>query len=409
MGFQDTSTTISLTAKLTAYGRQQLLANSSKIITHFALGDSDAYYGATLPLASGEVPSLAGNKAPNGNSSNGVIAGYAPKSLLYVNALGERKKLVQAGSTNVINSTELIGQTTLSASTTAVTATTIVQKVIDKADYETDSLVNLFYSLRLPITTADETLFTVTPSNKGGYADTSMSAISQSEILVLAVKNSEYGEMLDGRSIKIELTDTATTQFTIYSAYESTLTNDKVLDATYKEKSFNSTVLGGNIVFLFSDDIQRPNNDVTKSWATGHFATKPYSKGNKSKFNMKNDTITSTVSDKIVGIAFLDKGLIAITDPTIIANFDPTHANAVYTTVAYNSISTKVTQEVTCIIDRGEFGGTQNATFSKGDTTRISEVLLLDNANNIIAVAKTDRHIELTAQQFMALGIKITV
>lgn len=402
MGFNNNSTSINLTAKLTAFGRQQLLANSSKIITHFAFGDSDAYYGASQPLASGEVPASAGNLGTNGNTSNSIAQGYAPKSLIYYNSLGQRKKLVKEGSTNVVNNKLLLGQK-------SITSLLLTQDKVNRTDYETDSLVNLFYSFRLPLTTADDTLFTTTPSAKGGYADTAMSGLAQDEILILGIDNSEYGEMLDGKTIKIELTDTATTTYNIYSSFEKTLTNTKRQDANFKETSFNSAVMGGNIAFLFCDDIQKPNNDATKSWATGHFATKPYSKSSKVQFNMKDDAATATVADKIVGVAYLDKGFIAITDPTIISNYDTTHSAATATTVAFDSVSTQVSQTVTCIKDRGEFGASQNPTWSEGDKVRVTEVLLLDDANNVLAIAKTDRSLELTASQFMALSVTISV
>lgn len=403
MGFQSTATSINLIAKLTAFGRQQLLSNSSDIITHFALGDSDAYYGAAQPLATGEVPALAGNLGLNGNSSNSIAQGYAPKSLLYYNSLGQRKKLVKEGSTNVVNNTVLLGQKT-------ITSATLSQDKVDRRDYETDSLVNLFYTFRLPITDADDTLFTVTPSAKGGYADTAMTNLAQDKVLVFGIDSTEYGEMIDGKTIKLDLTTTTgATAHTIYSTYENTLTSARVQDANYKDKSFNSAVMGGNMVFLFSDAIQRPNGDATKSWGTGHFATKPFSKSNKSQFNMKADTATATVQDEIVGVGYLDKGFVVITHPDIVNNYDPTDSGATATTLSFDSISTQVSQTVTCIKDRGEFGASQNVTWSGGDKVRVTEVLLLDNANNVIAIAKSDRALELTASQFMALSVTISV
>lgn len=403
MGFNNTSTSINLTAKLTAYGRQQLLVNSSKIITHFAFGDSDAYYGASLPLASGEVPASTGNLGTNGNASNSIAQGYAPKSLLYYNSLGQRKKLVKEGSTNVVSNTLLLGQK-------SITSLSFTQNKVNRLNYETDSLVNLFYSFRLPLTTADDTLFTVTPSAKGGYADTAMSGIAKDSVLVFGIDSAEYGEMIDGKTINLDLTTmTGGTNYNIYGAFEKTLTNSKKQDANYKDKSFNSSVMGGNMVFLFSDAVQRPNNDVTKSWSTGHFATKPYSKGNKSQFNMKNDTITSTVQDELVGVAYLDKGFIVITHPDIVDNYDPAHSASTATTLSFDSISTQVSQTVTCIKDRQEFGASSNVTWSEGDKVRVTEVLLLDDTNNVIAIAKTDRSLELTASQFMALSVTISV
>ncbi len=61
MGFNTSSTTINLTAKLTPLGRQKLISTNNALITSFSLGDSDANYSVTEPLTSGFVPSIGGN------------------------------------------------------------------------------------------------------------------------------------------------------------------------------------------------------------------------------------------------------------------------------------------------------------------------------------------------------------
>jgi len=406
MGYNNTSTNIQLTANFTVLGRQQLLTNSSNIITHFALGDSDANYGGAKPLLSGQVPASSGKLASNGSSSNSVADGYMPKSLLYFNSLGETKAPIGSGSSNVTKETNLIGQTTLSAGTSGLTMT---QELVNRNDFETDPLVNLFHTFRLPITPSDDIFFTGTTSSRGGFGDTALSGLSQDEILVIGIKNEHYGEMLDGKSIKVTLTDTTNTTFTLFGTYEKGLVSDNTQDASYKEMSISGNFLGGNVTFLFSDDIQKPNNDTNKSWSTGHFTSKPFSKSNKSLFNLKNNDSLGVVADKVVGVASLDKGFIVITDPTIIANFDPSHANAALTTISFDSISTQVNQVITCVVDRGQFTSSSNSTWSLGDKVRVSEVLLLDSQANVLALAKTDRHIELNGNQFMVLNIKISV
>lgn len=401
MGFSNTAATTNLVAKLTPYGRQQLLLNKSSIITHFALGDSDANYNATLPLTTGEVPEMSGNLGKTTNTNNSTAMGYKPRSVLFANSLGSRKKSVNIGSDSVTLSQSLLGQNTISGGTLTF------NKVV-RTDTATDSLVNLFYSFRLPISTADDTLFTVTPSKSGGFADTALSGLAQTEIAVIGLPSTEYGEMLDGKTLHLTLENSGGT-FNIYGTYEKTLTKTTVLDAKYKEESFSSAVFGNNIVFLFSDDIQRPNNDITKSWATGNGTVKPFSVNNKSLFNMYTNTATNTVADKVVGIAHLDEGFIVLTHPTIVSGFNETYSGLTASTLFYDSVVTQVTQEIICMADRGEFGTSSNPTFSQGDTPRISEVLLMDINENIVAVAKPDRHIEKTAQQLIPIGLKITV
>ena len=115
------------------------------------------------------------------------------------------------------------------------------------------------------------------------------------------------------------------------------------------------------IAFLFSDDIRRPNGDATLSWATGFGNTKPFSLSNKKLFNPQTNTNLGLSADTIVGIAYLDKGFLVITDQQIINDYDTVTATG--TSITLNSISTAVFQNITCIAGRGEFGASTNPTF----------------------------------------------
>ena len=46
---------------------------------------------------------------------------------------------------------------------------------------------------------------------------------------------------------------------------------------------------------------------------------------------------------------------------------------------------------MTCIADRNEFTVSTNSTFASSDIPRITEIGLLDNSGNLIAIAKTNR------------------
>ena len=107
----------------------------------------------------------------------------------------------------------------------------------------------------------------------------------------------------------------------------------------------------------------------------------------------------------------MDKGIIVLTNPTIVTDYYevlPT-GPATGTTITFNSVSTNVFQNITCIADRGEFGSTTNRTFSDGDTPRFTEVGLYDNMGGLIAIAKTDRQVSKNINEFLALGIKISI
>ena len=397
MGFNSTATTVTLTARLTPIGRQRLVSTNNALITSFSLGDSDANYLATNALTTGEVPAESGNIGPNSTTSNSTAPNISLKSMLILNATGALKKSVETQSTTIVSEQSKIGQVT-------ITGTSISQNTIDRNDYTTDSLVNLFYSFGLPLNSADDTTFTSTTFSNNGYADTALSGIAQTKILVFGINNTTYGESLDGKEVRIILPTTAGT-YTMYTTFQNKNTQLTVEDNAISDTSTAALNFGDNVAFLFSDDIKKPNGNASLSWGTGFGTLRPFSVNQKQLFNLQTNSNLGLTADTAVGIAYLDKGFLVITDPTIVNDYDSTTASA--TSITFNSVSTSVYQNITCIANRGEFGSTTNPTFGGGDVPRISEIGLYDDIGNLIAVAKTDRHVSKNINEFLALGIKI--
>jgi hypothetical protein len=404
MGFNNTTPSITLTAKLTPLGRKRLISTNNALITSFSLGDSDANYYATNPLTTGEVPSLAGNIGASSTLGNGVANGTSIKSFLAVNSNGIFFKPVEQQSMEVLTESVSIGLNTISGNSN------LSMLVINRNNYGTDSYVNLFSSFGLPITSNDDLQFTGTTNMNGGYSDTAYSALQTTNIVVLAVDNSQYGEMIDGKTLMITLPTTAGT-YTIYSTFQNKNSALNVEDANVNDTSLNAAAINNNIAFLFSDNIKKPNGNPSLSWGTGWDTHKPFSLNNKQLFNFQTNSNLGVTADTIVGVVYLDKGLIVLTNPTIVNAFGPLNLTGVTTgtTVSFDSVSTNVYQSITCIADRGEFGASTNKTIGSGDSPRISEVGLYDNLGNLIAVAKTDRHIIKNVNEFLALGIKISL
>ena len=134
---------------------------------------------------------------------------------------------------------------------------------------------------------------------------------------------------------------------------------------------------------------------------------KPFSLNNKERFNPTSVPSTGTNLDKAVGIAYLDKGFIVVTEPLIVNQFNPISGGTY--NIEYNHLSNQVAQNITCIVERDEFSTSQNSTYSDGDTIRLSEVALYDDFNNVIAYAKSNEHINIGSNQYLALGIRILV
>mgnify|MGYP001021092902 CR=1 FL=1 len=395
MGFLEQTTNVTLTAKLTPFGRQQLLLNTSSMITQFSIGDSDANYTGDLSLDN--IPSISGEIGANNTFNNGLYSGTKIKTPIIVNSTGATKKPVQAGSNAVVITPVINGLKTISADT-------MTQLIVNRTLGDTNGNANLFHSFGLPITQADKDKYTTYTVANGGYLDSAIRNINQSKVLVIAISECEYGEVLDGKAIKINLKTTGGTEYNIYSTFQKSLTSLTAMDSKIVENQSMGVPYGNNVALLFSDLVRKPNGNAAKSWGTGFGTTKPFSLNAKEQFNAT--TVGTTIMDHAIGIAYLSKGIIVITHPDIVNNYD---VSGTETTIKFNHISNEIAQNVTCIIERDEFANSTNITRTDGEPIRVSEVALYDASNNMIAMAKSNKQVLIGANQFMALGVRILV
>jgi hypothetical protein len=396
MGFiSNENTGIKLIAKLTPYGRQQILSNNN-VVKHFSLGDSDANYMSPLSLTNGDIPTMGGDI----NGIKTMTDDFKIKHKILVDTLGNTKKEVEPTSSNINVTKEKLGVKT-------VDNTKLTQYLVNRNDFNTDKLVNLLYSFGLPITENDKTLFNSVTNANGGFSDTALSSLNNNKNVVLSLDSAEFGEMIDGKSIKLTV-QTLLDTYNIYGTFQNNLTPKETQDGKLKEVTNKSAMINDNIIFLFSDKIKRPNGDLSKSWSTGYGMTKPYSVNRKELFNLTANAATGTQMDECVGVAYLDKGIIVLTHPIIADNYDVNHTSASTVKLTFNSVVTRISQDITCIIGRGEFVSSSNKTYNN-DEIRVSELGLYDVNNKLVALAKPNQHLIIGNSEFMAIGVKISV
>jgi hypothetical protein len=405
MGFNTSATSITLTAKLTPIGRQKLVSTNNALIKFFSLGDSDANYYTNLTLQSGQVPSINGSVGYGNTISNSTPQTTGIRSYLIVDQAGNLTKPVSPQSINVLTETTNNGFVTISANS-------LTFNVVNRENLDTDTLVNLFTTFNLPLDTTSDINYTGLTYANGGYFDTCFSGIATNRILVIGINNSMYGEMIDGKSINLELPTSAGT-YSIYSSYQYGSAKTTELDANHRDVANNVVNFGLNVAPLFCDAINKPNNDNSLSWSTGYGLNKPFSLNGKQAYNLQTNSNLSKTADTAIGIAYLDKGFVVITNPTIVNDIldsgTTIHSNYTATTITFDSVSTNVSQVITCLAERGEFGSSTSLYFGDDDTPRISEVGLYDELGELIAYGKTDRHITKNINQFLALSIKINI
>jgi len=433
MGLISSANTITITAKLTKAGRERLIEESNSIITNFVLGDSDANYKTKQPLGSGQIPVNSGNLGENGAVNNNIDGGIDIKSRLYLTNTQRKIKTIEDGSYQLRGELVNVGETIVSGSNLSFLT-------LDRTDTANDE-TNYFKSLDLPLTDARKAVFSATSQN-GGWLDTAFSGINTDNVLMVNIHSDKFGELIDGKSMK-GIIPVATgftsggevsgiTTYTFYSTFVDTNEFSLVtLDNKYEDETIYSSSLfngGMNITYLVSDDIQKPNNDSSKSWATGYDEYKPFSEKKKELINPTTITESGINADKILGIAYLDKGMIAFTDPTIVSGITEAFnfSGDVNTTTVTNSLGftymtgstynltidsvlNNLVQNIVCIAGRDEFYRSDNDTWNEGDDVRISEIGLTDVSGQLLAIGKPDRHIIKKKNDFVIFDVQIVI
>jgi len=431
MGFINSATTVSIRARLTNLGRERLLTGNNTIFSHFILGDSDANYNTESILLTGRIPVDSGDLGSGNNTNDNISANVDINSKIFVTVAPVIKKTVEPNSSSVSLIVSEIGETTL-------TGSNLTYLQIDKTN--TSSMnTNYFKSLSLPIKLDTVNIYTGTTSQNGGWSDTPFSGLGVSKVLMGVIDNSKYGEIIDGKSVKINLpvytgftsggVGTGITTYNIYSTFPRTTIAKTELDNQYiDESSYPQSLFGRkiNVSYLVCDQIKKPNNDSTKSWSTGYDTFKPFSLNAKELINVQTVSSTGINADEIVGVIYLDKGIFAITNQTIVDNIatnfsGDTDTNIInnglglyyYSASTYNtvidSVQKDLVQNIVCIAARGEFYNSQNETLTVYDDVRISEVAITDTAGNVLALGKTDRHIVKKKNDFVVFDVQIII
>lgn len=84
MGFIDSATTVTIRARLTDLGRQEILTNGNNDFSYFVLGDSDANYNTSEKLTTGKIPSNSGNLGVNNTTNDNIFNNVFVNSKIFV-------------------------------------------------------------------------------------------------------------------------------------------------------------------------------------------------------------------------------------------------------------------------------------------------------------------------------------
>lgn len=437
MGFIDKNSTKGLTAYLTQRGRELLLTGDKDEIVgkYFLLGDSDRNYTVSTHqmIKSMPVPDLTGDKSDSVYSlaSNIEIKHW----------VGTYKELEQSSAS--------FEKKLVYTETPDVSGVNLNFMKSSRIDVNADESIlgNLYSTFNLPITSEDKTQFT-----SGKFLNTALSHLNKDNVVVIEIPKNYYGELIDGKSVKLRLPQT-TGYVDIYSSFFKHSLLDTMGDVVYSDLNEYSKQFGGrynvailpgqhgasnpvagyssNIAYLFCDAVQKPRNVSTNTWANNgiYFNTqKNVPSGKANKFYANYDTNDGVV-DKPVGIIYLDKGFIVLTDETLISKMPAgtartiagtTIPNFYYPSVAnlsFESFNTEFIQHAVCICLPNEFYTSNNPTFveqngannDKNAPVAITEVGIFNKNYEMIAIAKSNAPIAKDKISVLSFDISIRV
>lgn len=217
------------------------------------------------------------------------------------------------------------------------------------------SEANYFLSFRLPHTES-----TLSTGSTLSLQNPQLQQLNVDKIVIAPIPRIEYSELIDGRSVTFLVPQLSGT---------SAVSGITVVSSTYTEltKSQNSPLLGNNVAFLFSDDINLPRTGTTSNgvasvtpWATratwnvfpfvnrpqAHAYTdlaaadintdqRPWSGVNLAVSAVTESYPTNTNQgynyDIPVGYVVLDKGFMVLTHPSIVDNIPWDQGYQLYT------------------------------------------------------------------------------
>jgi hypothetical protein len=282
---------------------------------------------------------------------------------------------------------------------TAVTGSDLIYTKCNRGELSSKE-ANYFISFNLPHTQSmlptGSTLSLQKPE---------LQQLNVDEVVICPIPSNYYNEIIDGRSVTFTVPQIGSTTKTIVSSTYSQLT-----------KFENSPLLGNNIAYLFSDDINLPRTGTTgggntsvlsrASWNVQPFvnrpAAHPYKDIQSSDVNTDQrpwsgvnlavevseiyptNTNQGYNYDIPVGFVVLDKGFVVFTHPDIVNNipwdegFDSTGAanissgttdihftgGTAFSEVTFTDININFRTSVVCLALPGEFVFTSNPSWN---------------------------------------------
>ncbi len=319
----------------------------------------------------------------------------------------------------------------------------------------------------IPVNSRMESEF-ITPYMDGGWSGTALEYLVKEvgdNIIVGDISKESFESAIDGLNFNLTIpldpayngtSFSGLSSTTIYGAYQKTQLYTKkstngpcacsVMDGLLSENSKSVTTqidaglphqegvnpknsnfyYSSGLVYLFSDDVKKPNisaNTVTttNSWATGFNDNCPYTLRKKFPFNLLNDSVNGYYYDQPVGVVDLLGGKITLFNEDIVEGFNFSGATggtsvtgATFSTTDANTnfSSYDILQglDMTLIAGKNEFDTSNNPTYNEqtcDGKIYITYVDFYDSSGKLVAKGVTDSPLSKEKDQILVLNANI--
>jgi hypothetical protein len=320
---------------------------------------------------------------------------------------------------------------------------------------------------KMPVNTKMKNDF-ITPYIDGGWSGTSLEYLVKevgNNIVVADISKDSFEVGIDGLNfsltIPLDTTYTGSTFLglsatTLYGSYMKTELYDKkntngpcacsIMDGLLSENSQKVTTqikegltyqegvnpkdsnsyYGSGILYLFCDDIKKPNISgytmtTTNSWSTGFGADCPYTVRKKFPFNLLNDDVNGYYYDQPVGAVDLLGGKVTIFNQDLVNGFNfsiatggTSTSGATFLTTDANTVfkSYDIEQglDMTLIAGKNEFDTSENPTYDPtlcDGKIYITYVDFYDSTGKLVAKGVTETPISKEKNQILVLNANI--
>jgi len=306
-----------------------------------------------------------------------------------------------------------------------------------------------------------------TPYVDGGLSGTSAEYLVtdvDNNIIIANISNNAFDMAIDGLNFSLTIPLDATytgatsglTATTLYSSFLKTPFYDQksttgpcacsVMDGLYSEESFlitrelnlgmpeenginpeSNSYYNSGIVYLFSDDIKKPNVSATtvsttNSWSNGFGSDCPYTLYKKFPFNYMDDTLNGYYRDQPVGAVDLYGGIVTIFNKDLVNAFDfslstggTISSGATFPSSVANStfrtLDVEMSINTTLIAGKNEFNYSNNPTWNPvtcGDKIYITYIELYDSAGKLVGMCVPQNPIEKAFDDTVVVQAKLT-